>query len=552
MNSYYTLNRPGVVSRGRTQSPAPQRNYISSLPSPNYQIISQAHSKYSALTNQRGTETAKISVYDQNKLPNANLAPSRSTSVSNRYSSPSSKLITPDLNNRPLGFGKNSADTNGLKAYQEDIKFTANECTRNENNILTFNKPIRANNQYLTIKNANLSTSTASVTSSSSSSSIKNNYDAILSNINSNCSGARIDKNEKITEINLLAQRGNIGLRNLGNTCFMNSILQCLCNTKFLVEYILTSSYAPDLNKTLSTMKGSLFSSFAELIKKMWKGNDMAVNPQEFRLQLIKYSPNFSGYSQQDAEEFLTYLIKGLHEDVNLVKVKPAPFHIDEKTWDKMNDKQKSDAHWKVNFRCEQSRISDLFVGQLKSTLRCTKCEFKSTTYELFWDLAVPIPSRNPSIKLDDCIKLFMSEEILDGDNKPVCSNCKEKRRCAKRYSIEKPPKILVIHLKRFLKARFNNKINLPVEYPIDGLDISKHLSSNIDFASSQNNTRCIYDLYGISLHSGTESSGHYVAYCKNPFNKKWYYFNDQSVKEIQASSLQSPNAYILFYELRE
>lgn len=172
-----------------------------------------------------------------------------------------------------------------------------------------------------------------------------------------------------------------------------------------------------------------------------------------------------------------------------------------------------------------------MFVGQLKSTLMCTKCEFRSPTYELFWDLAVPIPTKNPSIKLDDCIKLFMTEEILDGDNKPVCSNCKEKRRCAKRYTIEKLPKILVIHLKRFLRARYNNKINLNVDYPIEGLDMSKYLSCNVDptSTSSRNNDNCTYDLYGISLHSGTESSGHYVAYCKNPFNKRWYCFNDQS-----------------------
>lgn len=83
----------------------------------------------------------------------------------------------------------------------------------------------------------------------------------------------------------------------------MNSIIQCLSNTKFLVEYILTNSYAPDLNRTVSRMKGILFSSFAELIKTMWKSNaELMVNPQEFRLQLIKYSPHFSGYSQQDAE----------------------------------------------------------------------------------------------------------------------------------------------------------------------------------------------------------------------------------------------------------
>lgn len=82
----------------------------------------------------------------------------------------------------------------------------------------------------------------------------------------------------------------------------MNSILQCLSNTKFLVEYILTNSYSSDLNKTLSTMRGVLFSSFADLIKKLWNGNESYVKPQEFRLQLIKYSPKFSGYSQQDAE----------------------------------------------------------------------------------------------------------------------------------------------------------------------------------------------------------------------------------------------------------
>lgn len=116
----------------------------------------------------------------------------------------------------------------------------------------------------------------------------------------------------------------------------MNSILQCLSNTKCLLEYVLTGSYSNDLNTTLSTMKGSLFQSYATLIKKMWKSNDIAINPQDLRIQLIRYSPSFSGYAQQDAEEFLTYLIKGLHEDVNLVKSKPAPYVIDEKTWDRM------------------------------------------------------------------------------------------------------------------------------------------------------------------------------------------------------------------------
>ncbi len=125
-----------------------------------------------------------------------------------------------------------------------------------------------------------------------------------------------------------------------------------------------------------------------------------------------------------------------------------------------------------------------------------------------------------------------MSEEVLDGDNKPVCSTCKEKRRCTKRYTIEKLPKILVLHLKRFSKTRFNSKINVNIDYPIDGLDMSKYLSCFVDGSSSSYTSRppsssYMYDLYGISLHSGTESSGHYVAYAKHPYNKQWNCFND-------------------------
>lgn len=336
----------------------------------------------------------------------------------------------------------------------------------------------------------------------------------------------------------------------------MNCVLQCLSNTKCLLEYVLSNSYQNEINTTMSVMKGSLFNSYASLVKQMWSGGNI-VSLADFKSQLARFAPRFVGYAQQDAVEFLYYLINGLHEDVNLIRKKPSPFRFDEKAWDRMTDAEKSQEHWSMNLRTDDSRISDMFVGQLKSTLTCTKCDYKSPTYELFWHVAVPIPKIN-SIQLDDCIKLFMAEEILDGDNKPTCSRCNEKRRCTKRYTIEKLPKILVIHLKRFLKVRYNNKINSNVDYPIDSLDMSKYLSHTVDPPASasrqptqSSHKNCIYDLYGIALHSGTESSGHYVAYCKHPYRKKWNYFNDSSVREISKSSLQDPNAYILFYQLR-
>jgi ubiquitin C-terminal hydrolase len=118
--------------------------------------------------------------------------------------------------------------------------------------------------------------------------------------------------------------------------------------------------------------------------------------------------------------EFLYYLLKGLHEEVNLVKKKPSPIKFDEKAWDRMSEHEKAEEHWSLNLRTDHSRISEMFVGQLKSTLKCTKCDYKSPTFELFWHLAVPIPTRLNNISLEDCLKQFMLEEILDGENKPV------------------------------------------------------------------------------------------------------------------------------------
>uniref|UniRef100_A0A8C0D7S1 Ubiquitin carboxyl-terminal hydrolase 2 n=1 Tax=Balaenoptera musculus TaxID=9771 RepID=A0A8C0D7S1_BALMU len=340
---------------------------------------------------------------------------------------------------------------------------------------------------------------------------------------------------------NSKSTQGLAGLRNLGNTCFMNSILQCLSNTRELRDYCLQRLYMRDLGHS-SSAHTALMEEFAKLIQTIWTSspNDV-VSPSEFKTQIQRYAPRFVGYNQQDAQEFLRFLLDGLHNEVNRVTARPKS---NPENLDHLPDDEKGRQMWRKYLEREDSRIGDLFVGQLKSSLTCTDCGYCSTVFDPFWDLSLPIAKRGyPEVTLMDCMRLFTKEDVLDGDEKPTCCRCRARKRCIKKFSIQRFPKILVLHLKRFSESRVRtSKLTTFVNFPLRDLDLREFASENTNHA--------VYNLYAVSNHSGTTMGGHYTAYCRSPVTGEWHAFNDSSVSPMSSGQVRTSDAYLLFYEL--
>ncbi|GAB4857167.1 hypothetical protein Ancab_015077 [Ancistrocladus abbreviatus] len=158
---------------------------------------------------------------------------------------------------------------------------------------------------------------------------------------------------------------GLTGLLNLGNTCFMNSAIQCLVHTPKLVDYFL-GDYKKDINSQNPLgMNGELALAFGDLLRKLWAPGGTPISPRAFKLTLASFAPQFSGYNQHDSQEFLAFLLDGLHEDLNRIKHKP---YTEAKDADGRRDDEVADEYWKNHLARNDSIIVDLFQVSLASS----------------------------------------------------------------------------------------------------------------------------------------------------------------------------------------
>lgn len=204
---------------------------------------------------------------------------------------------------------------------------------------------------------------------------------------------------------------GLCGLGNIGNTCFMNSALQCLSNTAPLMKYFVSCSYKHELNPTNPLgMHGKIAEAYAELMHQMWNGQNHFVTPRAFKMQVGRFAPQFSGYQQQDSHELLAFLLDGIHEDLNRVKQKPYIEMQDDKG---RPDEVVAAEAWTNHSLRNSSIIVDYFHGQFKSTVECPDCNKRSITFDPFCYLSLPLPVKKER-------SLVVTLVLLEPSRKPI------------------------------------------------------------------------------------------------------------------------------------
>ena len=334
-----------------------------------------------------------------------------------------------------------------------------------------------------------------------------------------------LDITYTIENINtLLAQKGLCGLDNLGNTCYLNSIMQCLAHTLWLRDFILLGNHELVVNK--EKIQFILINEITKVFRGIWYDNAV-VTPKSFfhYFQVLSTkcgSGQFNGYNQNDSAEALIFILDLLHESI--AGSMPPSILANESV-------DASVQQWNSMYKQSHSIIIDNIYGQSHIKITCANCGHVSSNYDPYTILHLPVPiSSNEPIDIQQCITMLSEKEVLDSDNQYKCSKCDQNTNAFREETILRTNTTLIINLKRFTKT--GEKINTHIAYPVENFNICDKM----------------YSLYAVNNHTGSLSGGHYFSYVLQ--NGIWYEFNDKYVRLANQNNIVSSNAYILFYKM--
>ena len=330
---------------------------------------------------------------------------------------------------------------------------------------------------------------------------------------------------------------GLSGLVNLGNTCYVNSVLQVLSHIQEFNEYISTYVNANQESKNMNQI--SILKEWNDLNDLLWHKN-VIISPKRFLKVIQGYSKmknneNFSGYDQNDSTEFLYFLFDIMHEEM---KNKDASLksNVQDK-WKKLSSNKSFQPFVKKKLKSDFSIIDELFSGVCETTILDENENHISHSYQSFVMMDLPLVDTD----LIPCIDEYFRDDELNAENENQYFDDTDNtyKDVTKQMRLIRSPHILIIHLKRWnANLRKNQRI---IHYPHQ-LNMTPYIKSS----NGESAKECTYELFAINNHSGNVFGGHYFSYIKN--GNKWYTYNDTEVSMISESKLSTNKNYVLYY----
>ena len=353
-----------------------------------------------------------------------------------------------------------------------------------------------------------------------------------------------------------------VGLKNNEGTCYINSVLQCLSQIKYLTDYFLDENNKSNIyynnvsNKNPNAVRLSV--GYNEVVRCLWNKNfsKKSISPLLFLNNLFAMNSLFIRGKAGDAKDLIIYILQQLHDELK----KPG-FAINNDSVNQYNQISAYSAFLNDFLADGKSIISNLFFGVNQTASKCLNCSHNYNSKGLDSPLCYNYNSfnllifglgevintvnssqsnKNNVVDIYDCFDYNQKPIFFKGDDGNFCNLCKQHCNSVNTTKIYNSPKILVIYLNRGKAKEFNVKVNFH-----ETIDLSNYVEMN---KSEQ-----IYDLCGVVTHIGQSGqSAHYVASCKSSFDNKWYRFDDSYISEIQnfkkeVIDFESP--YLLFYE---
>ena len=425
-----------------------------------------------------------------------------------------------------------------IEEKEKILKIQENELKEKENNINSIEQQIKLKEIQLNQKNEKFELE-------------KKKHKEEYDKLNNKLIEREKALQKKEDELNESKKPILIGLNNIGATCYMNATLQCLSNTKKLTEYFL-NIYKISPNKNMSN-------EYYKVLTNIWdrKINNKSYSPNSFKDVLSQENPLFAGIAANDSKDLINFLLERFHQELNIEKLNKSKNNNNMIAQEDQTNESSMLSLFLEEFKQKfNSPISNLFYGIIETKSQCLGCKIIKFNFQVYSFLEFPLQQvneyfynqgkkplytmngQNPDVNLYECFEYYSKVDLMNGENQMYCNICNKLFDSFYSTVIYSGPNYLIINLNRGKGAVYQCKVNFPEQ-----LNLINYITYKDGYT--------VYGLYAVICHLGPSSmSGHFVAYCKNRMDNKWYLYNDAFVNPCtKPQQYNDGMPYILFYK---